>query len=56
MAERLNDREYFALRAAQERALGNCCEDNSAALAHFRMADEYDRRSAEAEDHARADI
>jgi hypothetical protein len=56
MAEPLEDRDYFALRAAQERAMANSCEDNSAALAHFRMAEEYDRRAAKADDRSHADI
>lgn len=56
MAEPLDDRAYFELRAAQERAIATICEDNSAALAHFRMADEYARRAAEAADRDKADI
>lgn len=49
MAEPREDRDYFAKRAAQERAIASTCEDNSAALAHFRLADEYERRAAEAQ-------
>lgn len=56
MAEPLNDRAYFALRAAQERAIASICEDNLVALAHFRMADEYERRAGQAEDRSPADI
>ncbi|HWU95628.1 MAG TPA: hypothetical protein VN029_08510 [Sphingomonas sp.] len=49
MAGPNEDRDYFTLRAAQERAIAITCEDNSAALAHLRMAEEYSRRAAEAE-------
>jgi hypothetical protein len=47
MAGPLEDRDYFARRAAEERAIASTCEDNAAALAHFRLADEYERRAAE---------
>jgi hypothetical protein len=33
------------LQARRERKIAATCEDNSAALAHFRMADEYERRA-----------
>lgn len=39
------DHDYFSQRAAQERAAANKCEDNAVALAHLRMADEYERRA-----------
>ena len=41
-----DDRSYFLRRANEERARANSCEDNSVALAHLRMADEYERRAA----------
>lgn len=56
MAHRLDDREYFALRAEQERAIAKASKDNAVALAHFRMADEYDRRAAKAAGHTPVDI
>lgn len=56
MADSRDDRVYFTLRAEQERAIASICEDNSAALAHFHMADEYDRRAAEMERAAKVDI
>ena len=36
--------EYLRHRAKQEREIAVTCEDNAIALAHFRMADEYQRR------------
>ena len=36
---------YYAQRAREERQRAVTCEDNSAALAHLRMAEEYDRRA-----------
>jgi hypothetical protein len=45
----MSDREdlaYYMRRAQRERDVGNCCEDNTAALAHFRLAEEYERRAA----------
>ena len=41
-----DDRTYFEVRARQERAIGSTCEDNAVALAHLRMANEYERRIA----------
>lgn len=38
------DRGYFRRRAHTELAIASTCEDNAAALAHFRLADEYERR------------
>ena len=45
MSER-DDRGYFLKRARHERDIANCSEDNAVALAHYRMADEYERRAA----------
>lgn len=45
MSER-DDRGYFLKRARHERDIANCSEDNAAALAHYRLADEYERRAA----------
>jgi hypothetical protein len=39
------NRIYYAQRAREERQRAVICEDNSAALAHLRMAEEYDRRA-----------
>jgi hypothetical protein len=39
-----DDRSYFQRRARAELAIASTCEDNAAALAHFRLADEYERR------------
>ena len=39
-----DDRSYFQRRARAELAIACTCEDNAAALAHFGMADEYERR------------
>ncbi|SFJ06308.1 hypothetical protein SAMN03159338_0699 [Sphingomonas sp. NFR04] len=39
-----DDRSYFQRRARAELAIASICEDNAAALAHFRLADEYERR------------
>jgi hypothetical protein len=44
-----NDREYFLRRARKEREIANESEDNSAALAHLRMADAYECRAREQE-------
>jgi len=38
------DRSYFQRRARAELAIASTCEHNAAALAHFRLADEYERR------------
>ena len=39
------NRIYYEQRAREERQRAVVCEDNSAALAHLRMAEEYDRRA-----------
>ncbi len=39
-----DDRSYFQRRARAELAIASICEDNAAALAHLRLADEYERR------------
>jgi hypothetical protein len=41
---RMEDRAYLEKRLKAERSIAATCEDNSAALAHLRMADEYQRR------------
>ena len=43
----IEDRAYFIRRAREERAAACTCEDNSAAVAHLKMADEYERRAQE---------
>ena len=43
----LEDRAYFAKRAQEERERAATCEDNAAALAHLKLADEYNRRANE---------
>jgi hypothetical protein len=40
------DWSYYTLRARQERAIACTCGDNTAALAHFRLSEEYERRAA----------
>jgi len=40
-----DDRAYYERRARQERDRANQCEDNSAALVHLRLAEEYERRT-----------
>ena len=45
-----NDQTYYARRAEQERERANVCEDNTAALVHFQLADEYARRAELFED------
>lgn len=40
----IDDRDYFARRAKEERQRAVGCEDNSAAFVHLKMAEEYDRR------------
>ncbi|WP_423602585.1 hypothetical protein [Sphingomonas sp. MS122] len=42
--DRSRDYEYYRRRARDERHKASICEDNAVALAHFRMADAYDRR------------
>jgi hypothetical protein len=39
-----DDAAYYRKRAGEEREKAAICEDNLVALAHLRMADEYDRR------------
>ncbi|MCP3732492.1 hypothetical protein M9978_18880 [Sphingomonas sp. MG17] len=41
----MDDAAYFRRRAREERERAATCEDNPAALAHLRMADEYERRA-----------
>lgn len=41
---REDDASYYRKRARQERERAATCEDNSVALAHLRMSDEYERR------------
>ena len=43
----IDDRAYFTRRAREERKFAATCEDNAAALAHLRMADEYSKRASE---------
>jgi hypothetical protein len=42
--ERDRNREYFLERARCERRKAGTCEDRAVAIAHLKMADEYDRR------------
>jgi len=42
--DEIEDRAYFTKRARQERERAATCEDNAAALAHLKLADEYSRR------------
>ncbi len=37
-------RDYFIRRAREERVMAVECNDDSAALAHLRMAEEYESR------------
>jgi hypothetical protein len=39
----IDDGDYFARRAREERQRAALCEDNAAALVHLKMADEYDK-------------
>jgi len=39
-----DDASYFRRRAQREREIANICENNAVALAHLRMAEEYERR------------
>lgn len=43
----IDDRAYFTQRAREERKFAATCEDNAAALAHLKMADEYSKRATE---------
>jgi len=36
--------DYFRRRAREEREIAATCEDNAIAMAHLKMADEYQRR------------
>lgn len=44
---RTDDASYYQKRAQQERKRAAICEDNTVALAHLRMADEYELRVRE---------
>lgn len=44
---RTDQLDYLRRRAREERDRAAICEDNSVALAHLRMADEYERRTRE---------
>jgi hypothetical protein len=39
-----DDESYYRQRAQREREMAGSCQDNGAALAHLRMAEEYERR------------
>jgi hypothetical protein len=39
-----DDESYFRMRAQREREIAGSCHDNAVALAHLKMADEYERR------------
>ena len=39
-----DDESYFRMRARREREIAGTCEDNAVAMAHFTMADAYERR------------
>lgn len=39
-----DDYSYYRQRAQREREIAARCEDNAVALAHRRLADEYERR------------
>jgi hypothetical protein len=41
---RQDDHLYYMRRAQQERDRAGTCEDNAAAIAHFKLAEEYERR------------
>ncbi len=43
----IDDRAYFIRRAREERKFAAACEDNAAALAHLKMADEYGKRASD---------
>ena len=40
-----NDTDYYARRAREERSHAMACQDQSAAVAHLRLAAEYERRA-----------
>lgn len=44
------DLDYLEKRARQERDIAIVSEDNCVALAHLRMADEYERRAQASKD------
>jgi hypothetical protein len=46
LKDEIENRAYFTRRAREERERAAICEDNSAALAHLQMAEEYDKRCA----------
>ncbi|MDB5707230.1 MAG: hypothetical protein JWN66_4346 [Sphingomonas bacterium] len=41
----ITDRAYFTRRAREEREYASVCEDNAAAVAHLKMAEEYEKRA-----------
>jgi hypothetical protein len=41
----IDDRSYYAKRAREEREIAVVCENNSAAIVHLSLAEEYDRRA-----------
>jgi len=43
--EASNDRNYYTARAEEERALAIQCRDPAAALAHLKLATEYEKRA-----------
>lgn len=43
-----NDRDYYIQRAREERAWAGKCEDSTAALAHLKLAVQYERRALRA--------
>lgn len=40
----IEERSYCTRRAREERQKAAICEDNSAALVHLKLAEEYERR------------
>lgn len=43
----VDDCAYFIRRAREEREYASTCEDNTAAVAHLKLADEYEKRANE---------
>jgi mannitol/fructose-specific phosphotransferase system IIA component (Ntr-type) len=43
--QRIEDRAYYRRRAWEERQKASTCEDNTVALTHLKMAEEYDKRT-----------
>ena len=41
------DRSFLARRAREEREASARCEDSAAAMAHLKMAEEYDKRASQ---------